>query len=414
MLEWNMHPSLTFNIFPIFPCEHQITRWGKMAIHPMFYNTIVQFAQVSNFSKVPLQSGLKIKHLSNLWGGERKPARVFSGCYIYRLLHHTFHTKHLLHQAPFTLPQAGRPRWIRASDPNAPYQNCLVVQTAARHSMYTRHLFTRRISHHAPFTPDNFHSRQLLHQPTFTPVVYFYTNQLLQQKPFTPPKFHTCLILLHQPAFTPDTFYTNQLFHETPFTPTSFYTRHLVHQKPFHETPFTLDTLYTRHLLHEATFYTTHPFTPDTFYTRRLLHQTPFTSTDFYTTPFIPNFHTCLILLHQPAFTSNTFYTNQLLHETPFTPTSFYTRQLLQSFTQDTLYTRHLWQEATFYTTNPFTPDTFYTRRLLHQTPFTFTDFYTTPFTPNTFCIKHLLHYPRQADQGGFEPLTPTHRTKIA
>ena len=54
--------------------------------------------------------------------------------YIYRLLHHTFHTKHLLHQAPFTLPQAGRPGWIRASDPNAPYQNCLVVQTAARHS----------------------------------------------------------------------------------------------------------------------------------------------------------------------------------------------------------------------------------------------------------------------------------------
>ena len=54
--------------------------------------------------------------------------------YIYRLLHHTFHTKHLLHQAPFTRPQAGRPGWIRASDPNAPYQNCLVVQTAARHS----------------------------------------------------------------------------------------------------------------------------------------------------------------------------------------------------------------------------------------------------------------------------------------
>ena len=27
---------------------------------------------------------------------------------------------------------------------------------------------------------------------------------------------------------------------------------------------------------------------------------------------------------------------------------------------------------------------------------------------------KCFLHYPRQADQGGFEPLTPTHRTKIA
>ena len=89
------------------------------------------------------------------------------------------------------------------------------------------------------------------------------------------------------------------------------------------------------HLLHEATLYTTHPFTPDTFYTRRLLHQTPFTSTDFYTTPFIPNFHTCLILLHQPAFTPDTFYTKHplhlptftphLSHQTPFTSSTFYT-----------------------------------------------------------------------------------------
>ena len=41
---------------------------------------------------------------------------------------------HLLHQAPFRVPQAGRPGWIRASDLDAPYQNCLVVQTAAKHS----------------------------------------------------------------------------------------------------------------------------------------------------------------------------------------------------------------------------------------------------------------------------------------
>ena len=163
--------------------------------------------------------------------------------------------------------------------------------------------------------------------------------------------------------------------------------------------------------LHQTPFHETH-FTPDTFYTRQLSQQTTFTPTNFYT---------CRILLHQPAFTPDTFYTNQLLHETPFTPTSFYTRHLLHQkpfhetpFTPDTLYTRHLLHEATFYTTHPFTPDTFYTRRLLHQTPFTSTDFYTTPFTPNTFYTKHLLHYPRQADQGGFEPLTTAHRTKIA
>ena len=110
----------------------------------------------------------------------------------------------------------------------------------------------------------------------------------------------------------------------------------------------------------------------------------PFTSTDFYTTPFIPNFHTCLILLHQPAFTPDTFYTNQLLHETPFTPTSFYTRHLLHqpAFTPDTFY--NLSHKT------PFTPDTFDKRQLftpqilLHQTP----------FTPDAFYTKHPLHLP--------------------
>ena len=98
--------------------------------------------------------------------------------YTRHLLHQTtFNTRHLLHQRPFIpgtsspdtfsstkttttntppkklsclhhhknttpaqtdqtgwAPQAGRPGWIRASDLKAPYQNCLVVQTAARHS----------------------------------------------------------------------------------------------------------------------------------------------------------------------------------------------------------------------------------------------------------------------------------------
>ena len=80
--------------------------------------------------------------------------------YTRQLLHlttftlNTVYTRHLLyqahlHQTPFTpqktpprlrqtrqnaAPQAGRPGWIRASDLNAPYQNCLVVQTGAKHS----------------------------------------------------------------------------------------------------------------------------------------------------------------------------------------------------------------------------------------------------------------------------------------
>ena len=131
-----------------------------------------------------------------------------------------FNTRHLLHQAPCT--------------PN--------------NTVYTRHLFTRRISHHAPFTPDNFHSRQLLHQPTFTP---------------------------HQIPFTPKTFYTRHLLNQAPFTPDTFYTRHLLHQ-----TTFSLNTFYNRHLLHQT------PCTPDTFYTRHiftrhLLHPTFFTPDTF-------------------------------------------------------------------------------------------------------------------------------------
>ena len=172
---------------------------------------------------------------------------------------------------------------------------------------------------HHTWTPTSFYNRNLLHHPSFTSVLYFYTNQLLPQTPFTPTSFYT-RHLLHQPAFTLDTLYTRNLSRDT------FHTRHSLHQ-----TPFYTKQLFTPHILLHQT-----PFTPEAFYTKHL------TSTDFYTTPFIPNLHTCLILLHQPALTPDTFDTNQLLHETPFTPTSFYTRQLLQSFTQDTLYTRQL------------------------------------------------------------------------
>ena len=152
---------------------------------------------------------------------------------------------------------------------------------------------------------------------------------------------------------------------------TSFYTRNLLHQ-----TPFTPNTLYINRLLHH-TFHTqlshlSYTFTPTSFYTRHLLPQ--------------------------PAFTRDTFYTNQLLHQTPFT----------------IFHTKHPLHQTPLTKDNFLHHKSFYTTHLLHQTPFTFTDFYTTPFTPNTFYIKHLLHYPRQADQGGFEPLTPTHRSKIA
>ena len=257
----------------------------------------------------------------------------------------------------------------------------------------------------------------------------------LHQTPLTPDTFCTCRILGHQPAFTTETFYTtqvshlsyifytNQLLPQTPFTPTSFYTRHLLHQPAF-----TLDTLYTRNLSRD-TFHTRHslhqtPFTRSNFFTPHiLLHQTPFTpeafytkhltSTDFYTTPFIPNLHTCPYtftptsfdtrhLWHQPAFTRDTFYTNQLLHQTAFT--IFHTRHPLHQTAltrgnflhHNSFYTRHLLHQT------PWTPNTLYINRLLHHI-----------FQTYTFYTKRLLEYPRQADQGGFEPLTSTHRTKM-
>ena len=134
-----------------------------------------------------------------LWGGERKPARVFSDfvrkvklrlayqttpCTPGTFSRDTFHTTHLLHQTTFTADNF--------------YTNQLL------HLSYT-------------FTPTSFYNRNLWHHPSCTPVLYFYTNQLLHQTPFTPTSFYT-RHLLHQPAFTLDTLYTRNLF-----------TRHLSH-----------------------------------------------------------------------------------------------------------------------------------------------------------------------------------------
>ena len=97
---------------------------------------------------------------------------------------------------------------------------------------------------------------------------------------------------------------------------------------------------------------------------------------NFYTTPFIPNFHTCLILLHQPAFTPDTFYTNQLLHQTPFT----------------IFHTRHPLHQTPLTRGNFLHHKSFYTRHLLHQTPFTPNTLYIYRLLHHTFHTKHLLH----------------------
>ena len=264
--------------------------------------------------------------------------------------------------------------------------------------MYTRHLFTRHISHHAPFTPDNFHSRQLLHQPTFTPVLYFYTNQLLHQTPFTPTSFYT-RHLLHQPAFTPDTFYN--LSHKTPFTPDTFDKRQLfTPQILLHQTPFTPDAFYTKHPLHFPTF------------TPHLSHQTPFTSSTFYTTPgrqtrvdsslwpqrTVPKLPSgtngCQTL---KTGTLDTFQKRPLCQPPPSPtppPYSHFVRKVKLRLAyrlafvirsqgettpslpwtsiskQSGLYIRHIFIRHLWHPT-PFTPDNFFTKHSLQQAPFT-------------------------------------------
>ena len=114
---------------------------------------------------------------------------------------------------------------------------------------FTRGTFhTRHLLHQAPFTPNTFYTRHLLHQTPFTPDTFspdtFHTKDLLHQTTFTPDNFFT-KHRLHQTPFTPDNFYTGHLLHQTPCTPDKFYTRHLSRQ-----TPFTPNTFYTRQLLH--------------------------------------------------------------------------------------------------------------------------------------------------------------------
>ena len=120
--------------------------------------------------------------------------------------------------------------------------------TSSSDTFDTRHLLHLSYT----WTPTSFYNRNLLHHPSFTSVLYFYTNQLLPQTPFTPTSFYT-RHLLHQPAFTLDTLYTRNLSRDT------FHTRHSLHQTPFTRSNFLHHTsFYTRHLLHQR------PFTPNT------------------------------------------------------------------------------------------------------------------------------------------------------
>ena len=144
----------------------------------------------------------------------------------------------------------------------------------------------------------------------------------------------------------------------------------------------------------------------DTFYTNRVLHQTIFTPDSGYNTEF-----DTIQSLHQPRvptppFTPNTFGSKK--------HTKYYTRHLLRqkTFTQETIYTKHLLTQTNFYTRNllhqtPFTQGMFYSRQIytkqfLHQATLTPETFFTKHFlyltpqqvisAPNKFSTRHLLH----------------------
>ena len=83
--------------------------------------------------------------------------------------HNTLYTKHLLHQTPFQ------------------------IDTFTPETCYTKQLL-----HITPCTPNNFCTRNCKNQTTFTPNT-FYIRHLLHQTHFNTKQ------VLHQPLFTPDT-----------------------------------------------------------------------------------------------------------------------------------------------------------------------------------------------------------------
>ena len=191
-----------------------------------------------------------------LWGGERKPARVFSGVAVWKGLHVSLE---ILENAS-----------VRKLQEKEHFDRVITGDTANHEQVFRNSpVFISGTS-----SSDTFDTRRLLHQTTFS-LNTVYNRHLLHQTPCRPDTFYTRHIftrhLLHPTPLTPNTFYTKHLLYQTPFKPGTFYTRHLLHP-----TPFTPDNFFTKHILQQA------PFTPNTLYTRHLLyqahlHQTPFT-----------------------------------------------------------------------------------------------------------------------------------------
>ena len=149
---------------------------------------------------------------------------------------------------------------LDAGYPESPrqwYFDLLISQSMG--TFYTGQLLQQNIF--TPGTLDNFYTRHLWHQTTFT------TNNFYTRHPFTPDIFYTRR-LLHQTPLTPGTFYNRQFLQQRAQKHKHSHTRQLLQQNTF--TPGTLDNFHTRYLWHQTActtnnFYTRHPFTQDTF-----------------------------------------------------------------------------------------------------------------------------------------------------
>ena len=158
---------------------------------------------------------------------------------------------------------------------NCIFMRCLAAQAAPAKKQKT---FLRETSL-TLFTSDTFCSSHL-----FTPDI-FHTTQLLQQIIFTLGTFFA-RNFVHQTTFTLDNFYTKKPFTLTNSTPGNFYTKKFEHKTTF--APLTTFTASYKNLLHQQFLHQT-TSTPDALYTI-------FTPNACYTrhlTPVTPNLQSC-------------------------------------------------------------------------------------------------------------------------
>lgn len=161
-------------------------------------------------------------------------------------------------------------------------------------------------------------------------------------------QLETFFTLLHQAPFTPQNFSTKNPLHQKSFRPEpSIYTRTFLHQKPSYCRNLFTPKLYTKKPLHPK-FYA-----PKDSYTRSFLtRRTSSTPKNLYIS-FTPGTSTRRFFTPGTIYARNLLYTPEtFLHQGSFlAPRSIYTRQVLQQKTFQKCFT-----PKTFYGRNSLTP----------------------------------------------------------